>query len=332
MMKKIAVVTGAGGFIGHALVKRLKQDGFYVRGVSRRAPLFELSPADEFIKTDLRYLKPGDPVFAKADEVYQCAGNTGGIAYLDDAARSFELLHDNMRLNLAVFHSCLANRVGRLLFVSTGCVYPLKLPCSMNRDLSTDWSVNEAQAYPALCSNEFGWASLFVERLLGAALRWGKLNTRIVRLHSTYGPGAIFKGDKVRAPAAICRKLIESTDGGLIDVVGDGTQVRSFMYVDDAVEGLLRVMRGDCADPINVGSSEAITIQDLVWATAHIAGKKIGINYVPGAIGAQGRSSNNEMLRKVTGWEPGIKLSDGLRRTYEWIKERIAVAKAFELG
>jgi nucleoside-diphosphate-sugar epimerase len=319
---KTAVVCGAGGFLGNALVKRLKSEGYYVRGISRSDPKFERSQADEFIKTDLRFTKLNDAAFRDTDEVYQCAGNTGGIGYLENRNNAFYLMDDNININKSVLDACANHNVKRLLFVSTGCVYPVDLS-----DRSHSIFVSEADAYPARCGNAFGWASLFVERLYVSANDCGHQDTRIVRLHSTYGPGSTWRGGTERAPAALCRKVAEAKDGGTVEVIGGGHQVRSFMYIDDAIEGIRRVMASDCGDPINVGSSEPHEISQLVRLIAEAAGKSIRTKSVPGAIGAVARASDNALLKHITGWEPSISIVEGIYRFYPWVAEQVEHAR-----
>jgi len=312
----IAVVCGAGGFIGHALVERLKTEGYYVRALSRNSPLYSASRADEYIKTDLRYIKANDPVFDGADEVYQCAGNTGGLGYLETTANDFMLLRDNILINMSIAEACCYMKVKRLLFVSSSCVY----------SKSKIGIVAEHDAYPAEPANEFGWASLIVERLLSAMRN--KLEIRIVRLHSTYGPKTIYKGGKERAPAAMCRKVAEARDHSCVELWGNGQQTRSFMFIDDAVEGIRRVMNSDCSLPINVGSTEEVTISRMISLICRIAGKTLVPVHVPGPIGVSKRCCDNTLLKNCTGgWEPCISLEKGLRQTYLWIEKQLGVDK-----
>jgi GDP-D-mannose 3',5'-epimerase len=232
-------------------------------------------------------------------------------------------MDDNININKSVLDACAHHNVKRLLFISTGCVYPVDLS-----DRSHSIFVSEADAYPARCGNAFGWASLFVERLYAAAKLCLYQDTRIVRLHSTYGPGSIWRGGTERAPAALCRKVAEAKDGGTVEVIGGGHQVRSFMYIDDAIEGIRRVMASDCGDPINVGSSEPHEISQLVRLIAEAAGKSIRTKSVPGAIGAPARASDNDLLKRITGWEPSITIVEGIYRFYPWVAEQVELAKA----
>lgn len=314
---KTALVCGAGGFLGNALVKRLKQDGYRVWGIGRSRPRYEETQADGFQTMDLRYVKAIEPIFSQVDEVYQCAGDTGGLGYLEDHANDFTLLYNNLKLNMAVLSACREWKVPRVLLVSTGCVYPA----------SVVGVAREEDAYPAEPFNELGWAALICERLYEAFGRTTGCETRIARLHSTYGLGVIWQGGKERAPAAICRKVAEAQDGGEIEVWGDGWQMRSFMYVDDAIDGIRRLMDSDAREPVNIGSDDMVAINDLAQTIINISGKNLRLRYVEGAVGVEQRNSDNTRAFEAFGWQPQIGLKDGLPRLYWWVAEQVDKAR-----
>jgi GDP-D-mannose 3', 5'-epimerase len=312
--QKRVLVTGAGGFIGHHLVKRLKADGHWVRGVDIKYPEYEATASDAFEILDLR--RAEDCLLATRggiDEIYNLAADMGGIGYI--TAYLASISRNNILINAHMLEAGRQNGVQRFLFSSSACVY--------NQTKQQDAAVTalrEEDAYPADPEPGYGWEKLFTEELCRYYYKDHGFETRIVRFHNVYGPLGTYEGGKEKAPAAICRKVALSEDNGEIEVWGDGEQTRSFMYVDDCVEGLVRIMASDHRGPLNLGTDELVTINELVDMIARIAGKKITKTHnLKGPQGVRGRNSDNNRLRDVLGWEPSIRLAQGLAVTFEWI-------------
>lgn len=315
-MKRIAV-TGAGGFIGHHLVHRLKRQGYWVRGVDIKEPEFAASDADEFELLDLRVADHCLAATKDVDAVFALAADMGGMGYL--SFHHARVLHNNALINLHTLEAARRNGVSRYLFSSSACVYP--------ESRQTDAEVTplrESDAYPAAPQDAYGWEKLVSELALEYfAAEYGTLG-RIVRLHNIYGPLGTWAGGREKAPAAICRKVAMARDGDSIDIWGDGLQTRSFCYVDDCVEGLLRVMEGDHPGPLNLGSDRMVTVNALAGLVIDISGKKnLSINHIAGPQGVRGRNSDNTLMRETLGWEPSTPLEDGLVPTYRWIESMV---------
>jgi nucleoside-diphosphate-sugar epimerase len=315
------LVTGAGGFIGHHLVKRLKADGYWVRGVDVKVPEYEESLADEFELLDLR--KYDNSLLATRgaiDQVYNLAADMGGIGYI--TASHADISRNNILINAHMLEASRLNGVGRFLFSSSACVYA---QCKQtNPDVTP---LREEDAYPADPEPGYGWEKLFAEELCRYYLQDYRFETRIVRFHNVYGPLGTYEGGKEKAPAAISRKVALAKNGGEVQVWGDGKQTRSFMYVDDCVEGLIRLMASDYHKPLNLGTEELVTIDDLVRMVSCIAGKALTLRHdLTKPQGVRGRNSDNTQLNRVLDWEPSIKLNVGLRVTYKWIESELQKA------
>lgn len=307
------LVAGAGGFIGHHLVSLLKAKGYWVRGVDSRPPQYEASHADEFSILDLRSIDSCRAAVAGCSEVYQLAADMGGIGYISSVHAS--LTRNNALINVNLLDASREADVRKYLYTSSACVYPSFLQSSEGiRPL------READAIPADPEKGYGWEKLFTEQLATYYHEDYGLDTRIVRLHNIYGPLGAYEGGREKAPAALCRKVAESPDGSTIAVWGDGNQTRSFCYVDDCVDGLTRVMHSGDHNPVNLGTTELVTVRDLAQLIARIAGKHLDLSFDrKSPQGVRGRNSDNSRVRELLGWEPTIRLADGLARTYKWI-------------
>jgi GDP-D-mannose 3', 5'-epimerase len=308
-----ATVAGAGGFIGHHMVKYLKAEGYWVRAVDVKDPEFEPTMADEFAVMDLREWESCLAATTGADEVYQLAADMGGIGYITEFRA--DVARNNVLINAHMLDAAHQQGVGRYFFSSSACIYPLY------RQESPDVTpLKEEHAYPADPEEGYGWEKLYAEKLCQYYQEEGKLLTRVARFHNIYGPFGTYEGGREKAPAAICRKVALARDGDEIDVWGDGRQTRSFMYVDDCVEGIYRILHSDHPEPLNLGRDDLISVDGLVELVARIAGKTIRKRHDPQAPqGVRGRNSDNSRLRAALGWEPSIPLEIGLERTYRWI-------------
>ena len=311
------LVTGAGGFIGSWLVKRLRAEGHMVRGVDLKEPEWERSEATEFLTDDLRDPRACAAAVVGIDDVYQLAADMGGIGYITQ--HHAEIARNNTLINAHMLEASRRSDVRRYLFTSSACVYP----AHMQGDAHPAYmGLVESDAIPADPERGYGWEKLYAEQLTDYYRQDFGLDTRIVRFHNVYGAFGTYDGGKEKAPAAICRK-VAATEDGVVDVWGDGKQTRSFMYVDDCVEGLIRWMERGDHDPVNLGTEEMVSVDELVRTVAEVAGKNVEIRHVDGPQGVRGRNSDNARLRWVLGWEPSIRLRDGLARTYPWIAEQV---------
>jgi nucleoside-diphosphate-sugar epimerase len=309
-----ALVTGAGGFIGLHLVRYLVARGCRVRAVDRKPPEFQASGAHEFVVHDLRRWDACLEATAGIDEVYHLAADMGGIGYI--TAYHAEVARNNVLTNTHMLEAARLNGVRRFFFASTACVYPKHL-----QDQPDVAALREEDAHPADPEEGYGWEKLFTEKLCQYYLEDFSLETRVARFHNVYGPLGTYEGGREKAPAAICRKVALAPDGGEIDIWGDGQQTRSFIYVDDCVEGIYRLMQSDHRRPLNLGTDRLVTIDQLVDAVCAIAGKRLRKRHDPARPqGVRGRNSDNTRLRQVLGWEPRVSLEEGLARTYRWIE------------
>jgi len=315
-----AVVTGAGGFIGHHLVNRLKSEGFWVRGVDIKAPQFEPTKADEFLLADLRYFENCARAVEGVDDVYQLAADMGGIGYI--TAIHATLSRNNILINSHMLEAARLADVDRYLYTSSACVYPANL----QRDAEVS-PLREDDAIPAEPEKGYGWEKLFAEQLTSYFGEEHGIDVRIIRFHNIYGPLGTYQGGQEKAPAAISYKVAAAEDGGTIPVWGDGNQTRSFCYIDDAVEGVRRIMDSKVTRPLNVGSSEVVTVNGLVDLVSTAAGKHVQkVHELNRPQGVRGRNSDNTLIRSLLGWEPSIPLRVGIPRTYRWIWAQLDAA------
>jgi nucleoside-diphosphate-sugar epimerase len=310
------LVTGAGGFIGHHLVKYLKDQGQRVRGVDLKYPEYSDVEADEFLIRDLRRAEDCVEVTQDIDHVYALAADMGGMGFI--SGNHGTIIRNNALIDLHTFEAARQAGVGRLLYSSSACIYPEHLQVDANiRGLRED------DAFPAQPQDAYGWEKLFAELVCKYFTGEFGLETRIVRFHNIYGPYGTYEGGREKAPAALCRKVALAPDGGSIEVWGDGEQTRSFCYVDDCVEGIFRLMNSDCREPLNLGTERMVTINELAAIISDVAGKDVTIEHIDGPQGVRGRNSDNSRLREVLGWEPRIDLEQGLAETYRWIEKQL---------
>jgi GDP-D-mannose 3', 5'-epimerase len=314
------LVTGAGGFIGHHLVRRLKNDGFWVRGADLKVPDFDPSTADEFAVLDLRRWDDCLAATRNIDQVYNLAADMGGIGYI--TANHADISRNNILINTHMLEAARVNGARRFLFSSSACVYP-----QYKQNHPDVTPLKEADAIPADPEPGYGWEKLFAEELCRYYKKDYGLETRIVRFHNVYGPLGTYEGGKEKVPAAISRKVALAEHGGEIEVWGDGQQTRSFMYVDDCVEGLVRLMASNYSEPLNLGTDRLVTINQLIDLVSSVAGKRLNKRHdLSKPQGVRGRNSDNTLLNRVLGWEPAITLEQGLTTTYRWIEEELRKA------
>lgn len=316
---KTALVCGAGGFIGGHLVSRLKREGFWVRGVDIKAHEYSETEADDFVIGDLR-----DQIFAKSvidrrfGEVYQLAADMGGAGYLFTGEHDAEVIHNSAMINLNVLDACHKRSIKGVFYSSSACMYP-----AYNQEDPDNPKCSEDSAYPAAPDSEYGWEKLFSERLYLAYNRNYGMRNRVGRFHNIFGPQGTWDGGREKAPAAMCRKVAAARPGGDVEIWGDGQQTRSFLYIDECLEGTTRLYRSDFEGPVNIGSEEMVTINQLALMVAEIAGKPIELNHVPGPQGVRGRNSDNALIKSKLGWAPAASLRHGLEKTYPWIEQQV---------
>jgi nucleoside-diphosphate-sugar epimerase len=320
-MREIAriLVCGAGGFIGSHLVKRLRSDGYWTRGIDLKLPEFDRTAAEEFIKADLRDPHVCREAIRDVSQIYQLAADMGGAGFVFTGDNDSAIMHNSALINLNIAHAAAENHVERVFYSSSACMYP-----EYNQSDPDNPNCSEDSAYPAAPDSEYGWEKLFSERLYLAYQRNGGFQVRIARFHNIFGPEGTWEGGREKAPAAICRKVAEAPDGTEIEIWGDGRQTRSFLYVDECVEGVRRLMDSDFTGPVNIGSEEMVTIDQLAEMTMRIAGKKLSLSHIPGPTGVRGRTSDNRLIREKLNWEPKLRLELGLERTYKWIAQQVA--------
>lgn len=317
---KTAIVCGAGGFIGGHLVNRLKKEGYWVRGVDLKENEYGNDAADDFVVGDLRNPVVCDKLFDRPiDEVYQLAADMGGAGYIFTGEHDAEVMHNSATINLNMCEASRVHGVKKIFYSSSACMYP-----EYNQLDPNNPKCSEESAYPAAPDSEYGWEKLFSERLYLAYYRNYKMEVRIARFHNIFGPQGTWKGGKEKAPAAVCRKVGES-ETGEVEIWGDGLQTRSFLYIDECLEAVRRLMESDFTGPVNVGSEEMIAINDLVKMVAGVAKKDITIKNIPGPTGVRGRNSDNHLIREKLGWAPSQPLVEGITKTYNWISSQMLV-------
>jgi len=316
---KTALVCGAGGFIGSHLVKRLKKEGYWVRGIDLKYPQFAKTLADDFVIGDLREQDVVRRVIDRGfDEVYQLAADMGGAGFVFTGDNDADIMHNSALINLNVIEACYKRNVKKIFYSSSACIYP-----EYNQKDPDNPKTSEDSAYPASPDSEYGWEKLFSEHLYLSFYKNYGLDVRVARFHNIFGPEGSLNDGREKAPAAFCRKIAETPDGGEIEMWGDGKQTRSFLHIDECLEGIRRLMNSDFIGPVNIGSEEMVTINRLAQMIMEIAGKKLSIRNVPGPLGVRGRNSDNTLIKKVLVWVPSMSLKEGLGKTYPWIEEQV---------
>lgn len=317
------LVCGAGGFIGTHLVTSLKKQGHYVIGADLKFPEYTQTDADEFYQYDLRDQKlVAELITPDIDTIYQLAADMGGAGYIFTGENDADIMHNSATINLNVAHEMVKKGVKKVFYSSSACMYP-----AYNQTDPLNPLLSEESAYPAAPDSEYGWEKLFSERLYMAFAKNYGLTVRIARFHNIFGPLGSWNNGKEKAPAALCRKVALCNNNDKIDVWGPGVQTRSFLFIDECVEGIHRIMSSDCDFPLNLGSERMISINDLVKLIASIAGKSIQIENVPGPMGVMGRNSHNKLIKETIGWSPDENLELGLQKTFDWISEQIKAGK-----
>lgn len=341
MYTKTALVFGAGGFIGSHMVKRLKSEGYWVRGVDLKHPEFSITEADEFIVRDLSdyenvekviqfkgyngnfYYQIPYKMIQPFDEIYQFAADMGGAGYIFTGDNDSQIMENSALINLNLlraqsrFNESYNVNKTKIFYSSSACMYPEYKQLNIENP-----GLKESDAYPADPDSEYGWEKLFSERIFLAFNRNNKIPVAIARYHNIYGPEGTWKGGKEKAPAAICRKVIESSNGE-IEIWGDGEQTRSFLYIDECIEATRRLMQSDFTGPVNIGSEEMVSINDLAQIAMNIDNKQLKINHITGPLGVRGRNSENSLIREKLNWDYSMSLSDGIAKTYKWIESQI---------
>ncbi len=316
------LINGAGGFIGGHLVKRLKAEGFWVRGVDIKQHEYMELPADDFILGDLC-----EPAVAKAavegiEVVYQLAADMGGAGYIFTGEHDAVVMRNSATINLNTLEFGRLAGVRKFFYSSSACIYP-----EYNQLDADNPKCSEESAYPAAPDSEYGWEKLFSERLYLSYMRNYGLQVRVARFHNIFGPEGTWSGGREKAPAALCRKVAEAPDGGEIEIWGDGLQTRSFLYVDECLEGVRRLVESDFTGPVNIGSEEMVTINQLAQLAMDIAGKKLTIRHIKGPLGVRGRNSDNRLISQKLGWKPSHPLREGMEQTYAWVAARVQEAR-----
>jgi nucleoside-diphosphate-sugar epimerase len=319
-MKKI-LVCGAGGFIGTHLVNSLVKQGYYVIGADLKYPEFSDTTANEFHIVDLRdQIAVANLITADIYEIYQLAADMGGAGYIFTGEHDADIVHNSAMINLNIVHEMTKKGVKRVFYSSSACMYP-----SHNQEDPANPLLSEESAYPASPDSEYGWEKLFSERLYMSYARNHGIRARIARFHNIFGPLGSWNNGKEKAPAALCRKVAQCETGGIVEIWGPGNQTRSFLYIDECIEGIHRIMDSDCEFPLNLGSERMISINNLAFLIAKLNNKSVSIKNVEGPMGVRGRNSHNKLIKETIGWAPGEDLEAGLTQTYTWIYDRLKV-------
>ena len=322
-MLKNALILGGGGFIGSHLAKSLKEEGYWVRCVDLKYPEFWETYADDFIVGDLRNPSVCSmSVDRKFDEIYQLAADMGGAGFVFTGENDADIMHNSALINLNVLEACNNRNSKRIFYSGSACMYPEHNQLDPNNPLCS-----EESAYPANPDSEYGWEKLFSERLYLAFQRNHNFSSKVARYHNIFGPHGTWDGGREKAPAAICRKVASAKNGDEIEVWGDGKQTRSFLYIDECIEGSKKLMRSDFSGPVNIGSEEMIAINDLVKLVIDISGKSLKIKNIPGPVGVRGRNSDNNLIYKKLNWKPSMSLKSGLEKTFDWIDQQVIQSK-----
>ena len=322
-MTRRLLVAGAGGFIGSHLVKRLKKEGFWVRGVDLKKPQFSRTAADEFIVGDLRDPQTAVDCAEGVEEIYQLAADMGGAGYIFTGEHDAAVMHNSAMVNLNMLEAARLHNVRKIFYSSSACIYP-----EFNQLDPDNPNCAENSAYPAQPDSEYGWEKLFSERLYFSYMRNCGIKVYVARFHNIFGPEGSWCDGREKAPAALCRKVAEASDAGQIEIWGDGRQTRSFLYIDECLEGVRRLVESDFHGPVNIGSDEMISINGLARLIMDVAGKKLSINNIPGPLGVRGRNSDNRLIREKLAWAPSRSLRAGIERTYPWIASQVAARVA----
>ena len=317
---KRALVCGAGGFIGGHLVRRLKAEGYWVRGVDIKRHEFGTSAADDFVVGDLRDPRLVAQVMEEGlDEVYQLAADMGGAGYIFTGEHDACVMHNSALCNLNVLDEAMRKKAGKIFYSSSACIYPESIQLD-----PANPGLQEKMAYPASPDSEYGWEKLFSERLYMSYHRNYGIEVHIARFHNIFGPEGTWTGGREKAPAAMCRKVAEAPEGGSIEIWGDGEQTRSFLYMDECLDGVRLLMDSSFMGPVNIGSDEMISINNLALMAADIAGKSIELNHIEGPLGVRGRNSHNDLIQQTLNWRPSRPLRAGMEKTYRWIAEQVS--------
>jgi len=326
--KKTALVLGAGGFIGSHMVRHLRSEGYWVRGVDVKYPEYSISEAHSFIQGDLTDFSVAEKSVEcneePFDEIYQFAADMGGAGYIFTGDHDADVMNNSASINLNVLRAVknLNDRTGKnkttIFYSSSACIYPESIQMDPENP-----GLKEDDAYPAGPDSEYGWEKLFSERLYFSYYRNYGIPVRVARYHNIFGPEGTWTGGREKSPAAICRKVAEVADGGEIEIWGDGEQTRSFLYIDECVEATYRLVQSDFMGPVNIGSEEMVTINQLADIAANVEGKTIVKKHIDGPLGVRGRNSNNDLIREKLGWDYSMTLQEGITRTYNWIKEQM---------
>ena len=326
-MKKTALVCGAGGFIGGHLVNRLKSEGYYVRGVDVKENEYGNMNTDDFVLGDLRDLSVAkNVVTSEIQEIYQLAADMGGAGYIFTGEHDADVMNNSVLCNINVLEAAKGKKIAKIFYASSACMYPEHNQMDPNNP-----KCSEDSAYPAAPDSEYGWEKLFSERLYFAYQRNYGTNVKIARFHNIFGPQGTWSGGKEKAPAAMCRKVSEAEDNGVIEVWGDGRQTRSFLYIDECLEGVRRLMESDFSGPVNIGSEEMISINEFARMAIDISGKNLTIKNIPGPTGVRGRNSDNGLIKRKLFWAPSQPLRTGMEKTYRWINNKVNTMNEVEI-